>query len=70
MQGAILNAAEETAFDAFVEEKIGFLDMADVVETVMDAMVEGVPAATVADVYAADRQARRKAAEVIARRAV
>lgn len=65
-QGAILNAAEETAFNAFVEDKIRFLDMADVVETVMDAMVEGVPADTIADVYAADREARRKAAEVIA----
>jgi 1-deoxy-D-xylulose-5-phosphate reductoisomerase len=68
LQGAILNAAEETAFKAFVEDKIGFLDMADVVETVMDAMVEGVPANTIADVYAADREARRKAAEVIAGR--
>lgn len=68
LQGAILNAAEETAFNAFVEEKIGFLDMADVVETVMDAMIEGVPADTIADVFAADREARLKAAEVIAGR--
>ncbi|MFN3442653.1 MAG: 1-deoxy-D-xylulose-5-phosphate reductoisomerase, partial [Rhizobium rosettiformans] len=64
----ILNAAEETAFNAFVEDKIRFLDMAEVVETVMDAMVEGVPADTIEDVYAADREARRKAAEVIAAR--
>ena len=42
--------------------------MADVVETVMDAMAEGVPADTIADVYAADREARRKAAEVITKR--
>lgn len=68
LQGAILNAAEETAFNAFVEDKIRFLDMADVVETVMDAMVEGVPADTIDDVFAADREARRKAAEVIAAR--
>lgn len=68
LQGAILNAAEETAFNAFVEDRIRFLDMAEVVETVMDAMVEGVPADTIADVYAADREARRKAAEVIAAR--
>ncbi len=68
LQGAILNAAEETAFNAFVEDKIRFLDMAEVVERVMDAMVEGVPADTIADVYAADREARRKAAEVIAAR--
>ncbi len=31
-QSAIMNAAEETAFEAFVEEKIGFLEMADVAE--------------------------------------
>jgi 1-deoxy-D-xylulose-5-phosphate reductoisomerase len=68
LQGAILNAAEETAFNAFVEDRIRFLDMADVVEAVMDAMVEGVPADTIEDVYAADREARRKAAEVIATR--
>lgn len=68
LQGAILNAAEETAFNAFVEDKIRFLDMADVVETVMDAMVEGVPADTIDDVFTADREARRKAAEVIAAR--
>jgi len=68
LQGAILNAAEETAFNAFVEDKIRFLDMAEVVERVMDAMIEGVPADTIADVYAADREARRKAAEFIAAR--
>lgn len=68
LQGAILNAAEETAFNAFVEDKIRFLDMADVVETVMDAMIEGVPADTIDDVFTADREARRKAAEVIAAR--
>ncbi len=68
LQGAILNAAEETAFNAFVEDKIRFLDMADVVETVMDAMIEGVPADTIDDVFAADREARQKAAEVIDRR--
>jgi 1-deoxy-D-xylulose-5-phosphate reductoisomerase len=68
LQGAILNAAEETAFNAFVEDRIRFLDMADVVEAVMDAMVEGVPANTIEDVYAADKEARRKAAEVISAR--
>jgi len=68
LQGAILNAAEETAFNAFVEDKIRFLHMAEVVETVMDAMIEGVPADTIDDVFTADREARRKAAEVIAAR--
>ncbi len=40
-QSAIMNAAEETAFEAFVEEKIGFLEMADVAEAVMEDMTAG-----------------------------
>ncbi len=67
LQGAILNAAEETAFDAFVEERIGFLAMADIVEQVMDDMVGVSRASTIADVFAADREARRQAASVIAK---
>ncbi|CAH0338453.1 1-deoxy-D-xylulose-5-phosphate reductoisomerase [Rhizobium sp. CECT 9324] len=70
LQGAILNAAEETAFDAFVEERIGFLAMADIVERVMDDMVGVSQASTIADVFAADREARRQAADVIARRSL
>ena len=35
-QGAVLNAAEETALDAFIEGRIGFLEMAEIVEGVMD----------------------------------
>ncbi|KQW28090.1 1-deoxy-D-xylulose 5-phosphate reductoisomerase [Rhizobium sp. Root274] len=67
LQGAILNAAEETAYNAFVEEKIGFLAMADVVERVMDDLTGIAEPASIADVFAADREARRQAAEVIAR---
>lgn len=68
VQGAVMNAAEETAFDAFVEERIGFLDMADIAERVMDEMTGFAPAASIDDVYAADAEARRRAAEVIARK--
>ncbi|MGL3607393.1 1-deoxy-D-xylulose-5-phosphate reductoisomerase [Rhizobium sp. G187] len=67
-QGAILNAAEETAFGAFVEERIRFLDMAEVVEAVMDAMTEIAAPTTIDDVFAIDREARLKAADVIAQR--
>lgn len=67
-QGAILNAAEETAFDAFVEERIRFLDMADVVEEVMDAMTDVSAPAEINEVFAVDRAARQKAADVIAQR--
>ncbi len=66
VQAAIMNAAEETAFNAFVERRIGFLDMAEVVEAVMDRLVSCPPASTIADVFAADAEARRTAAQVIA----
>ena len=36
LSGAIFNASKEVALDAFIEEKIGFLKMADIVETVLE----------------------------------
>ncbi|NKN37025.1 1-deoxy-D-xylulose-5-phosphate reductoisomerase [Agrobacterium sp. a22-2] len=68
LQGAVMNAAEETAFTAFVEERIGFLDMADIVETVMDGLCGIGAASTIADVFAADDEARRQALDAIATR--
>lgn len=61
-----MNAAEETAFDAFVAEKIGFLDMANIVEAVMDRLIDCGAAASIADVFAADGEARKVAADIIA----
>lgn len=66
LQGAVLNAADETAFEAFVEEKIGFLTMADVVEEVMDQLSNLPPATSIADVFQADMQARIQAKARIA----
>lgn len=66
LQAAIMNAAEETAFDAFVEERIGFLDMADIVEAVMDRLIDCGAAATIAEVFAADDEARKVAGDIIA----
>jgi 1-deoxy-D-xylulose-5-phosphate reductoisomerase len=66
LQGAIMNAAEEIAFHAFVSGRIGFLDMADIAEVVMDRMTDLAPAASMDDVFAADREARARAAEAIA----
>jgi 1-deoxy-D-xylulose-5-phosphate reductoisomerase len=67
-QGAAMNAAEETAFEAFVEGRIGFLDMADIAEQVMERMI-GWPAADGMDaVYAGDTEARRLAVEAIGRK--
>ena len=63
LQGAVMNAAEEVAFHAFVAGRIGFLDMADIAEQVMDAMTDVAPAAAMDDVFAADAEARGRADE-------
>ena len=57
---AILNAANEIAVDAFLNRRIGFLDIAGTVEKVLDSM--GTPPAdTLDDVIALDGAARRAA---------
>ncbi len=66
LQGAVMNAAEEVAFEAFVSGRIGFLDMADIAEAVMDRMTAVAPAVSMDDVFAADSEARARAAEAIA----
>lgn len=68
VQGAVMNAAEETAFNAFLEKRIGFLEMADIAEDVMEDMVGYGSAITMDDVFAADAEARRRAAEAIAQK--
>jgi 1-deoxy-D-xylulose-5-phosphate reductoisomerase len=35
LSGAVFNAAKEAALDAFIHNRIGFLDMADLVEHVL-----------------------------------
>lgn len=67
LQGAVMNAAEEIAFHAFVDARIGFLQMADVAETVMDSMAACGAASSMSDVFAADAEARRRAGETIAK---
>lgn len=68
VQSAVMNAAEETAFHAFCEGRIGFLNMADIAEQVMDDMTGFAPALTMDDVFAADAEARRRAGDIIAQR--
>lgn len=65
MQSAVLNAAEETACHAFVDGRIGFLEMAEITEKTMDALSALPPASTMDDVFAADAEARRIAASLI-----
>jgi 1-deoxy-D-xylulose-5-phosphate reductoisomerase len=67
VQGAVMNAAEEIAFHAFCAARIGFLQMADVVERVMEEMVGFGAALTMDDVYAADAEARRRADDIVSR---
>jgi 1-deoxy-D-xylulose-5-phosphate reductoisomerase len=60
-----LNAANEVAVQGFLDGRIGFLGIAEVVERVLDGMGDGrVP--TLADVFACDALARREAAAIVA----
>jgi 1-deoxy-D-xylulose-5-phosphate reductoisomerase len=61
VQGAVLNAAKEVALDAFIAGETGFLTMAEVTEAVMDELSHLPAAATMDDVFEADRQARHAA---------
>lgn len=65
LQSAIMNAAEETAFDAFVEARIGFLDMARVAEAIMESMVDRGAAEDIEHVFATDAEARSRAVDFI-----
>jgi 1-deoxy-D-xylulose-5-phosphate reductoisomerase len=52
------NAANEVAVAAFLEGRIGFLDIAETVERTLDT-VSGAPAADLEELTAADAEARR-----------
>jgi len=64
---AVLNASDEVAVAAFLDGRLGFLEIADVVAECLAAAGDTEPA-TVADVIAADTAARVLAAEAVARR--
>ena len=64
---AVLNAANEVAVQAFLDERIGFLDIARTVEEVLSEVGEG-RIASLEDVTATDIDARRRAEAVIDRR--
>lgn len=68
VQSAVMNAAEETAFHAFCDGRIGFLNMADIAEQVMDDMQNIGIARTMDEVFAVDAEARRRAEEIIAQK--
>ncbi|MBN2283206.1 MAG: 1-deoxy-D-xylulose-5-phosphate reductoisomerase [Deltaproteobacteria bacterium] len=64
---AVLNAANESAVDAFLAEEIGFMDMPAVIEETLDEHENDVPG-SIGRILSADRWAREKAARIIARK--
>lgn len=57
MMSAVFNGADEIAVELFLKEKIGFLDIADVIEDAMNAY-NNKSAKCLADIYEADLWAR------------
>ncbi|MEM6441917.1 MAG: 1-deoxy-D-xylulose-5-phosphate reductoisomerase, partial [Pseudomonadota bacterium] len=65
LAGAAFNAAKEAALEAFMARRIGFLQMAEVVERTLDRLAPFAPAASLDDVFALDAEARARALEVM-----
>lgn len=63
---AVLNAANEIAVDAFLNDKIGFLDIAKLNEKVLSSM-DVVSVESLEDVFDADLSSRRLASDIISR---
>ena len=62
----ILNAADEIAVHAFLKDKVGFMQMTDVIEHCMQH-VSFIPSPVYDDYVQTDLETRRKAEEIIAR---
>ena len=63
----ILNAANEIAVAAFLDGRIGFLDIAYIVEKTLDAL-NSLPIRSIDDVFEVDGQARRLASDLVVAR--
>jgi 1-deoxy-D-xylulose-5-phosphate reductoisomerase len=64
----VLNAANEVAVHAFLNGRLGFLDIARVIETTLERL-PGQPIHSFDSLYEADREARSLAAELVSARA-
>jgi 1-deoxy-D-xylulose-5-phosphate reductoisomerase len=68
--GAVFNAAKEIALDGFIDHRVGFLQMAEVVEEVLDRLSGSqclkIDEMTLDTVTETDHLARKTAREVIA----
>ena len=65
LAGAALNGAKEAVLEGFIAGHIGFLDMADVVETTVERLTPYPPARDLKDVFDMDATARRVATDVM-----
>lgn len=61
----VLNAANEVVVDAFLKEKIGFLEMSNVIESVMNSMCF-INKPTYEDYVQTDEETRKKTIEIVA----
>jgi len=61
---SVLNAANEIAVYAFLRNRIGFLEMTDVIEKVM-GKVSFIPTPTLEEYFESDGEARTYAADLI-----
>ncbi|MDD9979724.1 MAG: 1-deoxy-D-xylulose-5-phosphate reductoisomerase [Boseongicola sp.] len=71
LAGAVFNAAKERALDGFIDGRIGFVEMAAVVEDVIEKMSGdglGLAAITLDTVKEADQMARNRAEEAMSKR--
>ena len=66
LSGTVLNGAKEVALEAFIDGRLGFLEMADVVERVMDRLSANAAPCSLDEIIAADHWARSSAAGLIA----
>ena len=60
----LLNAANEIAVEAFLQSKIGFIEMSDVIEQTI-AKSNYIKTPTIDDLFASDKEARRIAYELV-----
>jgi len=63
-RSCVLNAANEVVVDAFLKDRVGFLEMSDVIEQTLD-QVEFIAAPTLDDYLETDRIARLITKEII-----
>jgi 1-deoxy-D-xylulose-5-phosphate reductoisomerase len=64
---AVLSAADEVAVEFFLEQRIGFLDIATLVEDTLEQH-QGIPHPSLEEILAADAWARERAAKIEIRR--